>query len=173
MYNVLAVFNAVDNVSGVMARIGGNAETLDGKLRRIGGQMTNAGTQLTMGLTVPILGAVGAITNMATEFETSMTIAQTMTGSSADQFDLYQKKVRELMDILPQSGNELAKSLYFVASAGYRGQEAIDILTSSAKAAANSLADTETVAQSVVSVLAAYGLKGKDAGWVTDMLRWA
>ena len=170
MYNVLAVFNAVDNVSGVMARIGGNAETLDGKLRRIGGQMTNAGTQLTMGLTVPILGAVGAITNMATEFETSMTIAQTMTGSSADQFDLYQKKVRELMDILPQSGNELAKSLYFVASAGYRGQEAIDILTSSAKAAANSLADTETVAQSVVSVLAAYGLKGKDAGWVTDML---
>ncbi len=56
MYQVLAVFNAIDNISGVAAAIGSNVETLSGKVTQLGEDMTAVGTRLTAGLTAPISG---------------------------------------------------------------------------------------------------------------------
>ncbi len=172
----MAVFSAVDNISSVMATIGGNAETLHSRVTRLGQSMTAMGNQLTMGLTVPLAGLGAGIAKFSMDYETSMTVAQTMTGSTAEQFDLYKEKVIELTRVLPQNADTLAKALYFIASAGYRGQEALDILTASGKAATNALAEIETVAQSVTAVIASYGLEGKDASPIRngrDRQLWA
>lgn len=170
MYQVLAVFEAVDRISNVAANIGRNVDTLSGKLKSIGSGLSSTGMQLTMGLTVPILAAGAAIVKMGSDYETSMTVARTMTGSTAEEFELYKVKVEELRKILPQSMNEMAQGLYFVASAGYKGQEAIDVLTAAGKAAANSLSDIDTVGKSVVAVMNAYQMSGSDAARVTDIL---
>jgi len=173
LYNVLAVFNAIDNISGVASGIGMSVEGLSSKVTSLGQNMLSAGGQMTMAFTAPLLAAAGAAIKLGVDYESAMTKVATLTGSNAAQIVLYKEKIQDLATFLPQSMSALAEGLYYVASAGYRGQEAIDVLTNSAKAAANSMGSVEVVAQAVTSALAAYGLKGSESGRVTDILTQA
>lgn len=78
--------------------------------------------------------------------------------------------MRQLSTELPQSANNLAEGLYEIASSGFQGSEAIQVLTVSAKAASAGLTDTETAARGVTAVLNAYGDGASEASRISDIL---
>lgn len=112
----------------------------------------------------------GMAIKMAKDYQAAMQKIVGLVGVSQKQVDQWSKQILALASTLPQSPKELADAMFFVTSAGLRGTKAMDVLTTSARAAASGLGDTKTVADAVTSAMNAYakhGLKAKD---VTDTI---
>lgn len=114
--------------------------------------------------------AATASVKMALDFETSMTKIRALVGASDKQMEEYKQGVLSLAETVPQGPQALADALYFVTSAGFKGKQALDVLTASAQAAAAGLGDTATVADAVTSAVNAYGIEALKAGTATDIL---
>jgi TP901 family phage tail tape measure protein len=71
------------------------------------------------------------------------------------------------------AAKDLADGLFFVASSGYHGAEALQVLNAVQMATAAGLGDMAQNANLVVSTMNAYGLKAGDAITVTDKLKKA
>jgi TP901 family phage tail tape measure protein len=125
-----------------------------------------------LGAGVSALGLVvaGVSLKMALDFESSLTSIKALTNSSAQDISQYRGAILSLSGEVAQSPKQLAEALYFVASAGFTGKAAIDVLTVSAKAAAAGLADTKVVADAVTSAVNAYGQANLTAKQATDVL---
>ncbi|MFH1268188.1 MAG: phage tail tape measure protein, partial [Planctomycetota bacterium] len=82
MYNVQAVFSAIDNISGVAGTIGSNVEGLGSKVTAVGKKMMGAGTLMTATVTAPILGIGAAAIKTAGDFESQMNILSVAARSS-------------------------------------------------------------------------------------------
>jgi len=141
---------------------------------RVGGQATAIGRTLAGGMALPIvagLAAAGvAVTKLASDYEDSIVRLRTLVGLSAEETHSLSEAVLELATTLPQSPQELADALFFVTSAGFRGAEAMDILETSAKAAASGLGETKVVADAVTSAMNSYAKSGLTAAQATDVL---
>jgi len=68
------------------------------------------------------------------------------------------------------SADEAAEALFFITSAGIKGQAAMDVLNASLKASAIGLGDVATVADSATSAMNAYGQENLSATMATDVL---
>ncbi|MBN50027.1 MAG: phage tail tape measure protein [Spongiibacteraceae bacterium] len=80
------------------------------------------------------------------------------------------KEVLELSKSTGKGPQELGQALFFITSAGLRGQAALDALESSARASASGLGETKTVADAVTSAMNAYGPAVLNAESATDVL---
>jgi TP901 family phage tail tape measure protein len=148
----------------------GMLDTFAMKMRTIGMQMHSTGRTLTRGVTLPILAVAAASTKMGLDFGESMTHIRALVGASDAQMGRYREGVLELGKVVPQGPQELADALYFVTSAGFRGEAALRVLDASARAAAAGLGDTATVADLVTSAVNVYGEKMLPAARATDVL---
>lgn len=106
----------------------------------------------------------------ATKYDASMAQIVALTSTSADEVKGLSQEVLNLAGQVGIGPQELADGLYFVASAGFAGRDAMTILTASAKAAAAGLGETKTIADLTTSTLNAYGLSADHATHVTDIL---
>jgi TP901 family phage tail tape measure protein len=150
-------------LTAMMKKVSSSSLSMSQKMAAVGKTMTQA-------ITVPIVGAAVASVKLAMDFQTSMTKVQALTGVSQKQMTQWSAGILNMAKTTGHAPNELAKALYFVASAGFRGKAALDVLEASAKAAASGLGDTATVADAVTSVLNAYKGTGLKAADVTDTL---
>jgi cell wall-associated NlpC family hydrolase len=66
--------------------------------------------------------------------------------------------------------NALGDAMYKVESSGFRGADAVRVLTAAAQGARLEQADTVTVANALTSVMTSYNLKADQATRVTDMM---
>ncbi|ETA66365.1 phage tail tape measure protein [Haloechinothrix halophila] len=139
-------------------------------MEKAGTRMAATGTKMSKGLTLPMLAAGAAAGKMASDYESSMQKIVGLVGISQKQVDAWSKQVLNLSKDLPQSPKDLADAMFFVTSAGFRGKEALDVLTASAKASAAGLGDTEAIADAVTSAVNAYGIKNLSASKATDIL---
>ena len=69
-----------------------------------------------------------------------------------------------------KSANEAAEALFFITSAGLRGEDAMNVLEASLKAASVGLGETKSVADLATSALNAYGTENLSAMEATDVL---
>lgn len=130
------------------------------KLAAVGiGAVVAAGTAV-------VVGAI-AVTE---KYNTAMAKVAAMTGVTDQQFMMMNKRLLEMSGTLKQGPEELARGLYFIASAGFRGVEALKLLDQAAKAAAASGADLEVSADALVSIMNAYGLGADKAVYASDIL---
>jgi TP901 family phage tail tape measure protein len=134
------------------------------------GRLSSLGSTLTKGLTLPIVGAGAAAIHLAGEFEASMDKIYGLVGASHKQVEEYSDAILALAGDLPQAPKELADALFFVTSAGFEGAEALDVLESSARAAAAGLGETKVVADAVTSAVNVYGIEALSAADSTDIL---
>lgn len=109
-----------------------------------------------LGLATAIAAIAVVSVKTATDFETQFARISGLTGSSAQMVDFYKKKVLELSPSWDMSATAASKALYFIISAGFSGQQAIDVLNYSAKSATASLADQAIVADTLTSMMNAY-----------------
>ena len=136
----------------------------------IGSKMTAIGSELTRGLTLPLVGVGVAASKMSMDFETSMQHIVGLVGKSQAQVDAWSKQIMELGPQLGKSPKELAEALYFISSAGIADADAMNVLTAAAKASAAGLGQTQTVADAVSSALNAYAGTNLDAAKATGIL---
>jgi len=120
------------------------------QFRDVGRQMQRVGKQMTMFITLPMIGAgVGAF-KMQKDFEKSMSMITGLVGVAREQVQAWRADVLSMADALGKSPKELADALYFVTSAGIKGAEAMQVLEMSTKASVAGLGETKIVADAKV-----------------------
>lgn len=120
------------------------------------------------------VAAIGGISiaavKMSAEFETSFAKIQGLVGVSADQLGELEDAARTLGPQFGKSANEAADALFFITSAGLRGESAINVLEASLKGAAIGLGETKTIADLATSAVNAYGESQLDGAKAVDVL---
>lgn len=144
--------------------------TAEGKLKAFGSKLQSVGGSLTRSLTLPLVAAGGAATKMAFDFDKSMTMIKSLVGVAGDEVDAMGESAKQMALDTGRSAAEAADALFFITSAGLRGDEAMQTLEASLKAAAVGLGETKTIADLATSAMNAYGSDTLSASNATDIL---
>lgn len=146
------------------------AAQLGQSLAGIGQNLTKAGSAMTRNLTLPILAAGAATANFALDFDTTLRRVVGLTDVTADEIGGIRDQILALGPAVGKGPQELAEAFYFVASAGFKAQEAMDVLKVAAESSASGLGDTQTIAQVLGAVINAYGKENITAARAADIL---
>ena len=147
--------------------------TAEGKLKAFGSKLQSVGGNLTRSLTLPLVAIGGAATKMALDFDQSMTQIKSLVGIAGDEVDAMGETAKQMALDTGKSATEAADALFFITSAGLRGDEAMQTLEASLKAAAVGLGETKTIADLATSAMNAYGSDTLSASAATDILATA
>ena len=115
-----------------------------------------AGRAMTRFVTIPMGIAGAAAISMQKDFESSLTKIVGLVGVSQDAVDEWGEAIKRMAIETGRGPEELADAMFFIASAGIRGSEALDVLEMSAKGAAAGLGETKVIADLVTSAMNAY-----------------
>mgnify|MGYP005839355463 CR=1 FL=1 len=151
------------SMSADMVRAGAALDVVGAKAQRVGRQMS-------LYVSLPVAAAGAASVKLAADFDAALSKVGSLVGASEEQLAAYRASVLEMGRKLPQAPKELAEALFFITSAGLQGEQALQVLEASAKAAAAGLGDTKTVADAATSALNAYGAENLSASAATDVL---
>lgn len=143
---------------------------LDAQLRGMGRRTVEIGRYLTRNITTPLLLMAGGMAKLGYDFDKTFSRISSLVGASREEMARFEQQVYDLGKTTPTSVKELADALYFITSSGFAGASAMNILTASNKAAVAGLGDVKTVADTVTSVLNAYGKSAISAERATDVL---
>lgn len=143
---------------------------LNQKLRSAGQAMKSAGADMSTYVTLPLVGAGVASLKMASSFETAFTRIETLVGLSTEQVAAFRDQVLALSGETGRGPQELADALFVITSAGIRGQEAMEVLSASAKSAALGLGNTADIGRALTGVMQSYASSGLTAAKATDQL---
>ena len=147
------------------------AETGMERAKNIGTGMRNVGTQMTMGITLPLLAIGKAATDVAKEFEVSMKLIQTNTGATAGEMESVEAAVIKMGKETIYSANQAATAFLELTKAG----QTIDQINAGSLAATMNLAATEGMdlayaAEIMSQAMNAYEIPAERAAEVTDIL---
>lgn len=155
-----------DAAAGSMERLGVVGESTGGVL---GGALQVGALAAAAGI-VAVGAALGAAVSVASGFQDAMSKTAALTNTSSEAVGAMEEKIVALSTTMPVSAKELADAMFLVVSAGFSGDQAMTVLTASARAAASGLGETKTVADAVTSTLNAYKMGADQASHVTDIL---
>lgn len=141
-----------------------------GKLQSLGGKMKNIGGSLSRNVTLPLVAAGAASVKLAMDFDKSMTQIESLVGVAGDEVAKMGESAKQMASDTGRSASEAADALFFITSAGLRGDEAMQTLEASLKAAAVGLGETKTIADLATSAMNAYGSDTLSASGATDIL---
>lgn len=158
------------NITGDSRKLNNALSSASSKLSSFGSKMQGVGKSLSTKLTLPLVAAGAAATKLALDFDKSMTQIQSLVGVSASEVSKMGEAAKRMAVDTGKSANEAAEALFFITSAGLRGEEAMQVLEASLKAAAVGLGETKTIADLSTSALNAYGSENLSASEATDIL---
>ena len=158
------------NLTGDSSKLNNALSSASSKLSAFGSKMQGVGKSLSTKLTLPLVAAGTAATKLALDFDKSMTQIQSLVGVSAGEVSKMGEAAKRMAVDTGKSANEAAEALFFITSAGLRGEEAMQVLEASLKAAAVGLGETKTIADLSTSALNAYGSENLSASEATDIL---
>jgi TP901 family phage tail tape measure protein len=121
-------------------------------------------------LGIGVAAGVAAVktVHMAADFQTQMTRVRTGAGEAAKNMQLVGDGVLHMAGQVGESTKDLTAGLYMVESAGFHGQNALDVLRVSAQGAKVGAADLATVTDAVTTAMNAYNLQSADAATNTQ-----
>jgi TP901 family phage tail tape measure protein len=131
---------------------------------------SSVGSTLTKSVTLPAVAAGGAALKLGLDFEESFAHIEGLVGVTGAELEGMRDKTLALGHATGQGPEKLADALYFVTSAGIKGDDAMDALEMSAKAASAGLGSTAEVADAVTSAMSGYAKQGLTAADATDVL---
>ncbi|MFQ5535579.1 MAG: phage tail tape measure protein [Sphingomonadales bacterium] len=125
--------------------------------RKIARDFSRIGSGLTRSVTLPLGLAGVAAGRMQVRFDDSLTKIVSLVGLSEKAVARFREEILKIAPAVGKGPAELAEGLFFVTSAGKRGQAALDTLIASAKGAAAGLGDVAIIADAATSATNAYG----------------
>lgn len=167
------VLELKDQLGPKLGGVAKEADKLGKSLDRIGkaGQgMARVGRSMSMYVTAPIVAAGAAAIKFSNDFNRSMSTMQGLVGISAEQLGKWKPQILELGIEMGKLPTELADAMFFITSAGLRGEKALDALRASAAASTAGLGETKVIADAVTSAMNAYGQENLSASKATDIL---
>lgn len=145
-------------------------DSVGAALERTSNQFQRFGSAASRYLTVPLTLIGGGALKMASDFEYASQKVVALAGVAQSQMDAWKVGIARISNMTARSSKELADALYYVASSGIRGKEALDVVEYSAKAAASGLGETDVIARLVGYALNNYGKANITAARATDIL---
>ena len=139
-------------------------------MTKAGQSLTRTGSAMMQGITLPIVAAGTAVTKFALDFDTTMRQVQGLAKVPASEIAGIKTQILALGAETGRTPNDLAQAFYFVASAGFKADEAMKVLEISAKAAASGMGQTQDIAKVLGAVLNAYGHENITAAHAADVL---
>ena len=136
----------------------------------LGKQMQRTGKKMSLAFTVPLVAISKKSTTTFADFERNLQTIVGLVGIAQDQVDGWKDSILALGPAVGRGPVELSDAMFFITSAGIRGQDALDALTMSAKASAAGLGETKTVALATVSAMNTWSDAGLTAAMATDIL---
>lgn len=148
---------------GVTKAWSSNLESVARRGREIGQQLS-----LSMSLPLAFVGVEAVKT--ATEYEFAIDKIRGQTNASKADIDDWAKEIQKISPQVGKLPKDLADGMYFVASAGYKGKEALDILTEAGKASEEGLGEVGKITHAVTSILFDYKNEVHSAAEAMDLL---
>jgi len=121
-------------------------------------------------MTGTVIGTVGMATKTFMDFETRLMEIQTIAKLAPQDLQQLGKQIRQVAIESAQSFDTTARAVYQIISAGVDASKAIDVLRVSAKLASAGLADLESTADALTTVMNAYRLSTEKAQRVSDIM---
>ena len=130
-------------------RIQGSLDQISNKTNSVADTLGKLGAALSFGKQFALFKFAGV--------ESAFARIEGLVGISRDQLNAWLPELERISAETGKPLEELAEGLFFVTSAGLRGQKAIDALSTSARASVAGLGDVQTIADTLTSAIGAYG----------------
>lgn len=153
-----------------MAGLDAQLAKVQSKLVAAGDRMEALGKRLSAGVTIPVVALMGGAGREFMVFEKALSMIHGLAGATTDEVEKFRGEVLKLAPSVAKGPNELADALYFVASAGFKGDAAMRVLQASAKASTAGMGDTAMIADAATSAVSAYGEANLTAARTMDIL---
>lgn len=143
--------------------------TLSDKVSGVGRAMTSAGSTLTKGVTLPLVGAGTAIMAVGNKFEAQMSRVQGISGATEAELKSLTDQAIDLGAKTSFSATEAAQGMENLASAGFNTNEIMQAMPGLLDLAASSGADLATASEIAASAVRGFGLEASDTAHVADV----
>lgn len=140
------------------------AETAASKIASFAEKLGPAGPLVAgaAALGVALVGVGVASVKMAADYEQKMNMVKALTGSSQQQMDFFNASLDKLAINAGVAPSELADGLYRVISAGFKGKEAMTVLTLATEDAKIGMTDAATTTRALSAVINNFHVPAKD-----------
>lgn len=132
--------------------------------------LKQVGTKISLYISAPLAGISAVARSEAGKFEGALAQIVGLVGLSKETVADFRKEILALAPAVGKFPTELAEAMFFITSAGLRGETAFEALSASAKAASSGLGGTVSVADAVTSAMNAYGHENLSATRATELL---
>jgi TP901 family phage tail tape measure protein len=139
------------------------------KLKQFSSKMKSVGSSLSA-ISLPLAIAGGAAIKMAADFDKNLTKIKALVGATEKDLQDFSSASKRMAKETGLSSKQTSEAMFFIASAGLEGAEAIAVLEAASKASAAGLGDVAQVADLATSALNAYGSETLSAEAATDVL---
>lgn len=141
--------------------------------RTMDARMMGAGRTMTRGLTLPVVAGFGYAAKAAGEFEAELNTFQAVSSATARQMEQVSRASKQLgadAKLPGTSAADAAIAMSELAKGGLSVKESMEAVRGTLQLAAAAQTDNATAATIVADTLNAFGLAGRDAGKVVDLL---
>ena len=108
--------------------------------------------------------------DFARQYETAFAEVQTISQSARENADEMSAAILKMTTEIPVGAIDSTKALYQIVSAGFDGADAMNVLEISAKAAVAGVTTTAIAADTLTTIINAYGLEASEVTNISDAL---
>ena len=153
------------NVGGTESKLG----KLGGAFTNVGGKMTSTGKSLTKKVTAPIVGIGTAAMLVGSQYETSMSSVQAISGATGEDMEKLRAVAREMGATTRYSASESADALGYMALAGWDVQQMTAALPDVLNLATAGQLDLAAASDIVTDMMSMFGMEATEAGRAADV----
>lgn len=140
------------------------------QIQRAGKSITDAGSKLTKGITLPVVGMGVAAIKASNDFENAMAKVSTIADTTQKPMTTLKKEVINLSNETGVAVTSIAESQYQAISAGVETASSVNFVRTAVKAAKGGFTDAATAVDGLTTVLNAYNLKADKAATISDQM---
>ena len=169
--NEQQVFEAVFKATGVsdFQRAIGQAQESVSKFEEGSKKIRDAGSTLTKRVTAPLVALGGIAMAVGSQYETSMSSVQAISGATADEMETLRAVAREMGATTRYSASESADALGYMALAGWDVEQMTSALPSVLNLATAGQLDLATASDIVTDMMSMFGIEAENASQASDV----
>jgi len=159
----------VDNVLGIKIRA--DTSQFDSKIKSVQSSVLALTKKFALAGVAAAAAFAGMSIKNASDFESHLAEVSTMLDKANMKYmPEYKKGLEEMSTAFGEGTDTLSKGLYNILSASVAPSKALNVLSTSAKAAAAGISDTGTAADAITTILNSYKMSADKARSISDLL---